>query len=488
MVLNADVRFPTAGTKQRYEVSRSFIEHISDAFIFGTQPDGRKEPAFIVGADDTTCGTITPANWYQEDGTNENVPMADDVTDQRENATIVPTETLSASRATNDATFPEIAVGPDQYLGQGLYFTDGDDRDVWSVFVRPGESVRVATATSNSDTVMEIYDYDGAYVGSNDDCVWPQRYSCVTFQNTTGAPGIYRIDVRPYSGAYAGNDKTYSLTVTRQNDDYSASVPHPVVNSTEWTYGRHEVGSDEDYFYGYMASSCGASCGLLYAFCGASIYQKMEIWQGGVLKVNTSPTANCASAFQNVSLGAGQYTIRVKSTRGVVGNYSMRFYDITDEGSTAASGQDLDALSLPGGGLKIVPRVLHGVNDVDWFKLSPPRGANIHLAVVSQGSSGNPEMTLYGPVKMFCGDGPMSSPDRVACESAQAGETTPLIYNDDGGAYNNSDPAIRFIAPWSGEYYMKVRNKVDLTTGYRLVYYQDHSDYYQPPYLDDVGP
>jgi hypothetical protein len=57
-----------------------------------------------------------------------------------------------------------------------------------------------------------------------------------------------------------------------------------------------------------------------------------------------------------------------------------------------------------------------------------------------------------------------------------------------GGGFDNLDPATRFIAPWEGDYYVKVKNKKNTIVGYTIIYYKEAPSGIYPAYLNDVGP
>ncbi|HNZ04665.1 MAG TPA: hypothetical protein PKK50_11030 [Myxococcota bacterium] len=465
------------GSKQRYEVAKAFHNHVMDAYI------NANEPNFA------NCD----GGWWTDNQTYQAYPYPDEVTDHNEHGLLMPVE-KAPYRTTNDVVFPEINRGPDEYEARDLWFTDADDQDKWSLLVRAGESFKVETTglVNGADTTLEILDFAANRVGYNDDCVPPDRSSCVSFTNSSGSPQFYRIVTRAYSSGTVGLSKTYRIRVTKLADDYSNTqyAPHPVSPDLEFRYGRLETSGDQDHFYTYIPNDGAGSRDLFYSFCADHSGARLQIWTGTTMLTETTRIADCENNWVTngtESLGPGLYRIVVVSpSAGVTGNYKFRLFAAASWPDQAADAYNLDSFpGYPTSGIKGLPAMVKLFSeDVAWFKFSANAGDIVHLNATDGTWTADPVLTLYGPQKMFCGDGD-STPPHTGCSGAQPGETLPLLVDDNGGTLTNKDSSIVFVAPWSGTYYLKANNIG--AGGYTLTYYKDHAIGWIPSYLVDRG-
>ncbi len=465
------------GSKQRYEVAKAFHNHVKDSYI------NPNEPNFGINCDD---------GWWT-DVSEQAYPYPDEVTDHNGHGLQMPVE-KAPYRATNDVVFPEINRGPDEYEARDLWFTDAGDQDKWSLLVRAGESFNVETVglATGADTTLQILDFAANQVGYNDDCVPPNRSSCVTFTNSSGSAQFYRIVTRAYSSGTVGLSKTYRIRVTKLADDYYSTqyAPHPVSPDMEFRYGRLETSGDQDHFYTYIPNDGAGSRDLFYSFCADHSGARLQFWSGTTMLTETARIADCENNWLTdgtESLSPGLYRVVVVSpSAGVTGNYKFRLFVGASWPDQAASAYDLDSFpGYPTSGIKGVPAMNKLFSqDEAWFKFSANPGDIVHLDATDGTWTSDPILTLYGPQKMFCGDGD-STPPHTGCSEAQPGETLPLLKEDNGGTLTNKDSSIVFVAPWSGTYYLKAHNVG--VGGYTLTYYKDHSIGWVPTYLIDRG-
>lgn len=464
------------GSKQRYEVAKAFHNHITDAYI------NPNEPNF------TNCD-----NGWWTDTAFQTFPYPDEVTDHNEHGLIMPVE-KAPYRTTNDVTFTEINRGPDQYESRDLWFTDANDQDKWNLFVRPGESFKVETVglASGSDTTLEILDFAANRVGYNDDCVSPDRWSCVTFSNSSGSAQFYRIAARAYSSSTTGLGHTYRIRVTKLADDYynSQYAAHPVSPDLEFRNGRLETSGDQDHFYTFFPDDGQGNRDLFYSFCTSNAAARFQIWQGATMLTEVGQVSDCENNLINTgtqSLSPGLYRIVVVSpSAGVTGNYKFRVFVSASWPDIASSAYNLDSFpAYPSSGVKMLPAMLRLFSqDEAWFKFSATAGDIVHLDATETTWTSDPKLTLFGPQKMFCLDGDTTDP-HTRCDTADPGETLALFIDDNGGTLTNNDASIVFAAPWSGTYYIKAENVG--AGGYTLTYYKDHGIGFIPSYLADLG-
>lgn len=465
------------GSKQRYEVAKSFHNHVTDPYINANEPN---------------FASCDSGWWIDRDV--QAYPYPDEVTDHNEHGLMIPVEKAPYRGGSEDVVFPEINRGPDEYEARDLWFTDADDQDKWNLLVRPGEFFLIETVglAALADTTLEILDFAGNQVGYNDDCVPPARSSCVTLTNGSGSAQFYRVVARAYSSSNVGLNMTYRVRITKITDDYfdAQNSAHPVSPDLEFRYGRLETSGDQDHFYTYIPDDGSGNKELYYSFCTAHASARLQIWSGSNLLTEIGQTTDCENDYVTTgteSLSPGLYRIAVVSpSAGVIGNYKFRLFVSASWPDQALDAYDLDSFpGYPTSGIRMLPAMYKMfTNDEAWFKFSASAGEVVHLDATDATWTADPILTLYGPQKMFCGDGELNPP-HMGCVEAQPGQTLALLRDDNGGTLTNKDAGIVFIAPWSGTYYLKAANVGH--GGYTLTYYKDHGVGWVPTYLVDLG-
>ena len=206
-------------------------------------------------------------------------------------------------RFRNDVTFTEINRGPDEYESRDLWFTDKNDKDKWSLFVRPGETFKVETVglQTGSNTKLEILDFSNNSVAYNDDCAYPDLSSCVTFSNTSGSANFYRIVTRAYSSDSSGLQHTYRVRVNKLADDYydTQYSAHPVSPDMAFRYGRLETSGDQDHFYTYIPDDGLGDRDMFYSFCTTNAGARLQIWQDSVMLTEVGEVSDCENNWIN---------------------------------------------------------------------------------------------------------------------------------------------------------------------------------------------
>jgi len=359
-----------------------------------------------------------------------------------------------------------ISTGP--HNAGTLKFNASDDYDTVMFLGVAGETYSILTdnLTPGVDTVLEVFNFSGTTETSlayNDDC--GSRASCITF--TAPSTGYFRIRVNPWPGTLVGQTATYRLSIQMSGDDYGdgrdQAAALPPNAQTRPSYGQLNTASDVDYFKITSATTQNVS----YGACMTGATLTVGIVDSAGNPVQTISPASCPVAPSSVSIGAGTYYMYVRSAAGATGTYDL-LMDL--------SNSDLDIDSTPAHAFELDPSGrTYGVRfesgtDVDWYRFPAEEGRFYRLETYALDSPADTFMELYAPSTTVYGR--QGTVDSLPDVSGGFGLGF-WMFQDDDGAVTSLGSRISFMAPATGNYYVKVRPYSQWNSGGYAMMFED---------------
>jgi hypothetical protein len=416
-LLAADVNGYSSWEQIRYEISKTFREHVTDA-----DPD--------------TTGIQT-------------VPWADELPNRYVSPPFVGIEFGSAVTVSSGPDAGALAVGF-QYPG---------DYDALIFFGRAGESYLIETENlaSGVDTVLTVLDsLSGAMLAGNDDCPGTGSLrSCITFTPT--ATKYYVVRAYPYSSNSTGPGKTYRFKLQMMNDDVGDDRNEAmafVANNGQITRTLNSS-TDVDVY----RVSAGGSETMSYRGCSDSGFSvKVEVLNAGGTVVGSHTASSCASSDGAVSVTRGTWFLRVTSPTGATGAYKLRALLTSD----IDAGDNPWVLTQDHTGRVIASR-FESSTDEDWFSYTASAGRRI---IVETFAGTATEIEVYAPATTVYGrQGTIDSlPD-----TSGKGYGHWMLRNT-GGAIASGGARVVFVAPVSGTYRVRLRSTSQVTAAYYLMF------------------
>lgn len=421
-LLDADAVYFTGPNEHAYELSEVFHAHVTDA-------------------DRVAAGV-------------QSFPWADELPNTFSTPPFVAVERGNA-----------VTVSSGGPTGSGnLRFYSSLDHDNVMFQGRANETYLIETLSLSSgmDTIIEVYNRTGtSLLASNDDCAGSVR-SCLSFTPTSTA--YYVVRARPKSGSSVGATKTYQMKLTMTSDDYgdTMAAAASIVPNGSVVSGAFSPTGDVDVF----RIVSGSLQTLTYSICatGTGATAKAEILDKTGFVHGSSNQGACPGTPVTVTMGSGPYAIRVSATSPYATGYQL----------TASLPNDLDVDDTPANAWPLTtssgtPRIVGGSvsssSDVDWYRIQNAVQGKFYT-IETHGASFTSKLEVYAPSTTLYG---RQNDYETLPDLSGHGLGYPMLV-DSSGAIESSESRIAFMAPASGDYYVKLSSATGSTGAYHIIF------------------